>query len=183
MAAGAAVITALVLVLFALALRRPPRPTDERHWIIHMGLGFTMTVLAALLAFGLWTGERMISRDDGALRVQAEALNWSWIFTQPGADGQPVTTEGVLYVPVGQPFDLTLTSRDVIHSFWVPQLGGKMDAIPGHENTHRLQADRPGRYEGLCAEFCGIGHTAMRFEVEVYDPASPPDILAEGGQP
>ena len=132
---------------------------------------------AVLLGFALWAGERMIARNDGALQVQAEAHQWGWRFVQPGPAG-PVATEGVLYVPAGQPFDIVLTSRDVIHSFWVPQLGGKMDAIPGHRNIHRLQADAPGRHEGLCAEFCGLGHAAMRFEVVVYDPAAPPAFVS-----
>ncbi|MFC3168849.1 cytochrome B [Paracoccus fontiphilus] len=172
MLAGSALITLLVLALAGLALWRGPRPTGERGWTMAWGLGFPLAVLAVLVGFALWIGERMIARDDNALQVRAEAYNWGWRFTQPGPDG-PVATEGVLYVPAGRPFDIALTSRDVIHSFWVPQLGGKMDTIPGHVNIHRLQADRPGRYEGLCAEFCGLGHAAMRFEVVVYDPEGP----------
>lgn len=180
MLAGAAVITVLVLLLAAAALWRAPRPVAERGWVIGWGLAFPLSVLAVLTGFALWIGETMISRADGALQVRAEAYNWGWRFTQPGPAG-PVTTEGILYVPAGQPFDILLTSPDVIHSFWVPQLGGKMDAIPGHENIHRLQADRPGTYEGLCAEFCGLGHTAMRFEVVVYDPEGPlPDFASAG---
>lgn len=177
MLAGATLITLLVLAMVALALSRGPRRTSGRVWTIHWGLGFTMSVLAVLLGFGLWIGERMISRDDGAVRVTALAYKWGWRFTQPGPDGRDVTTESILYVPAGQPFDVLLQSQDVIHGFWVPQLGGKMDAIPGHDNIHRLQADAPGRHEGLCAEFCGIGHTEMRFEVVVYDPDGPlPDF-------
>lgn len=178
MLGGAGLITGLVLALAWIALRRGPRATAERPWTIWGGLAFPLAVLAVLVGFALWTGERMIARDDGALAVQAEAHQWGWRFVQPGPDG-PVRTEGVLYVPAGRPFDIVLTSRDVIHSFWVPQLGGKMDAIPGHPNVHRLQADAPGRHEGLCAEFCGLGHAAMRFEVVVYDPAGPfPDVAA-----
>ena len=177
MLGGAGLITVLVLALAWIALRGGPRATAERPWTIWWGLAFPLAVLAVLVGFALWIGEGMIARDDGAHRVQAEAYQWGWSFVQPGPDG-PVRTEGVLYVPAGRPFDIVLTSRDVIHSFWVPQLGGKMDAIPGHRNVHRLQADAPGRYEGLCAEFCGLGHAAMRFEVVVYDPAGPPPDLA-----
>ncbi|MDQ1899525.1 cytochrome c oxidase subunit II [Paracoccus sp. WLY502] len=179
---GSGLITVLVLALAGLAVWRGPRPSDERRWTIWWGLGFSMSVLAVLLAFALWAGERMIARDDGALQVQAEAQQWGWRFVQPGPSG-PVETEGVLYVPAGQPFDIVLTSRDVIHSFWVPQLGGKMDAIPGHRNVHRLMADAPGTHEGLCAEFCGIGHAAMRFEVVVYDPAAPPPFVSAESLP
>ncbi|MGR3451631.1 MAG: hypothetical protein ACU0HS_14460 [Paracoccus sp. (in: a-proteobacteria)] len=95
-----------------------------------------------------------------------------------------MTTQGVLYVPAGRPFDVAITSSDVIHSFWVPRLGGKMDAIPGHRNVHRLMANAPGTYEGLCAEFCGLGHSFMNFNVVAYDPAGPlPDFAdAEEGR-
>lgn len=162
---------------------RDPDPRRERFWIVGWGLGFSLSVLTALLVYSLWAGEGLIARDDQTPQVQAEAYQWGWTFTQPGPDGLPVTTDGVLYVPAGQPFDVRLTSLDVIHSFWVPQLGGKMDAIPGHPNTHRLTADRPGTYEGLCAEFCGLGHSGMRFEVVAYDPAAPlPDFTDAAGQ-
>ncbi|MDO5611984.1 MAG: cytochrome B [Paracoccus sp. (in: a-proteobacteria)] len=177
MLAGSAAITVLVLALIWSALRRAPAPQSERRWIMGWGLGFSLGVLTLALGFALWIGERMLARDDGAVQVSAHARQWSWSFTQPGPDGSPVETQGVLYVPAGQPFDVTLTAADVIHSFWVPQLGGKMDAIPGHANRHRLSADAPGTYQGLCAEFCGLGHTAMRFSVVVYDPAGPlPDF-------
>lgn len=179
MLAGAVAITALVLAMVWQALRRDPAPQSERRWIIGWGLGFTMAVLALLLGFALWIGERMLARDDGALQVAAHARQWGWTFTQPGPDGAPVTTEGVLYIPAGRAFDVVLTAEDVIHSFWVPRLGGKMDAIPGHRNIHRLTAASPGTYEGLCAEFCGLGHTAMRFSVVAYDPEGPPPDFAD----
>lgn len=182
MLAGAVAITVFVLALAALGVLRGPRPAGERGWITGWGLAFPLAVLAVLTGSALWIGERMMARGDNAFRVAAEAYNWGWRFTQPGPDG-PVVTEGILYVPAGRPFDIVLTSPDVIHSFWVPQLGGKMDAIPGHENIHRLQAFRPGRHEGLCAEFCGLGHTAMRFEVVVYDPAAPPPFVSAGEMP
>lgn len=177
MLAGSGLIAMLVLALAWLGLRREPRPASERAWTIGWGLAFPLSVLAVLTGFALWIGERMIVRGDATIEVRAEAYQWGWRFVQPGTGG-PVVTQGILYVPAGQPFDVVLTSRDVIHSFWVPQLGGKMDAIPGHRNVHRLQADRPGRHEGLCAEFCGLGHTGMRFEVVVYDPAGPPPDFA-----
>lgn len=174
---GGTAITVLVMGLIAMALRRRPADdTDaraERVWIHGWGLGFSAMVLTALLATGIVIGERMLARDDGAPRVQAIAMQWGWQFAQPGPDGTPVTTDGILYVPAGQDFEIAIEARDVIHSFWVPQLGGKMDAIPGRVNLHRLRADAPGRYEGLCAEFCGIGHSDMRFEVVAYDPTAP----------
>jgi cytochrome c oxidase subunit II len=181
---GAGLITVLVMVLLSLALLRNKTGEDpgrsERRWIYGWGLGFTLTGLTLLLGFALWTGERMLARDDGTPTVQAQASQWTWNFVQPGPDGAPVATRGVLYVPAGRPFDVQITSTDVIHGFWVPQLGGKMDAIPGHPNLHRLMATTPGRYEGQCAEFCGRGHAFMRFEVVAYDPAGPmPDFISD----
>jgi cytochrome c oxidase subunit 2 len=72
----------------------------------------------------------------------------------------------VLAIPVGRPVDVRVTSTDVIHSFWVPRLAGKIDAIPGHVNVIRISADRPGVYRGQCSEFCGTGHATMDFRVE-----------------
>ena len=67
--------------------------------------------------------------------------------------------------------DVVVTSRDVIHAFWIPRLAGKIDAVPGHANVLRIQADVPGRYQGLCNEFCGNGHSGMRFDVIVHPAA------------
>jgi cytochrome c oxidase subunit 2 len=73
-----------------------------------------------------------------------------------------------------------LSSRDVVHSFWVPRLAGKMDAIPGHNNTLRIQANQPGLYRGHCAEFCGTGHTHMKFVVEAVPPEEFDNWLEDG---
>lgn len=180
---GAALITGFVLILLGVAWRRPGGDgADERVWTLGLGVGFVMTVLVALVGYGFWVGERILPRDDGALQVTAEAQQWRWVFTQPGPDGAPITTLDVLYVPAGVPFDIGITATDVIHSFWVPRLGGKMDAVPGRVNVARLMADEPGEFEGLCAEFCGVGHTFMRFSVVVYEPGAFPDpSLSEAG--
>ncbi|MFN3936911.1 MAG: cytochrome c oxidase subunit II [Gemmobacter sp.] len=176
MLAGSALVTVLVLALVWAAFRGFGRTAADRVWTLWLGIGFTLSVLTVLLAYALWVGERILPRDDGALRVAAHARQWGWEFTQPGPGGNPVRTRDVLFVPAGQPFDIEVTSEDVIHSFWVPRLGGKMDAIPGRVNVKRLTADAPGRLDGLCAEFCGVGHAAMRFSVVVYDPADGPAI-------
>lgn len=176
---GAGLITAFVLILLAVAWRRPEgKGADERVWTLGLGIGFVMTVLVALVGYGFWVGERILPRADGAVRVTADARQWGWAFTQPGPDGALLETQEVLYVPAGVPFDIEITATDVIHSFWVPRLGGKMDAVPGRVNVARLLADRPGEYEGLCAEFCGLGHSFMRFRVIVYEPGAFPDLSA-----
>ena len=70
----------------------------------------------------------------------------------------------------GHAVDILVTSQDVIHAFWIPRFAGKIDALPGHVNRLRIQADQPGRYAGQCNEFCGLGHAGMRFDVIVYRP-------------
>ena len=176
MLAGAAAITVLVGVLIAMGFG-PPREKPARHWTHTWGLGFSLVVLSTLLAAGLWVGERILPRDDGAVEVRAHAFMWGWSFTQPGEGGAMIETAGTLYIPAGQPVDVIVTSEDVIHSFWVPQLAGKIDAIPGRETVMRLQADSPGTYGGLCAEFCGVGHAGMRFELVAYAEGELPEAL------
>ncbi|MGY6634859.1 MAG: hypothetical protein ACXIU8_14120 [Alkalilacustris sp.] len=98
----------------------------------------------------------------------------------PGPDG-PVALCDRLILPAGRPVDMRITSGDVIHSFWVPRLGGKMDAIPGRANVIRVKAHAPGLLIGQCAEFCGLGHAAMRFEVEVVAEADRNAALRAAG--
>ena len=103
--------------------------------------------------------------NSGALVVEAVPRQWHWTFRYPG--GQQ--TVDLLHLPAGRPVDVRVTGTDVIHSFWVPRLGGKVDAIPGHVNVLRLQADRAGSFGGVCAEFCGVGHTDMRFTALAHE--------------
>ncbi|MDD7971355.1 cytochrome c oxidase subunit II [Roseinatronobacter alkalisoli] len=182
MLAGAGVITAFVLVLLGFAWGAPRR-TAQGRWVYGLGLWFPLAVLTALLGVGLWVGERILPRDDGAVTVHAHAFQWGWQFTHDGADGQPVESDGVLHIPAGQPVDILVSSQDVIHSFWVPRLGGKMDAIPGRVNRLRVQTDGAGRFDGLCAEFCGLGHAGMRFVVVAHDdwPPADPDTDPDTG--
>lgn len=171
MLAGSALIFALVMGLLAVAFHaRRPSASEARHervWIVGLGLGFSMTILAALLAYGLVAGERLLPRADDAVGVQAEARRWSWSF---GYDDRPgLVTENVLHIPAGRPVDVAITSADVAHSFWVPRLAGKLDAIPGHVNVLRIAADLPGTYAGLTAEFNGEGYREHVFAVVAHD--------------
>lgn len=180
MLAGAGVLTLLVLALVAVGFGRP-RDVAGRRWSVMLGVWFPLAVLGALLAVALWAGERALPRG-AAVEVRAHAFQFGWTFTHPGPDG-PVETATVLHIPAGQPVDVLITAEDVIHSFWVPRLGGKLDAIPGRENRLRLQADAPGTYAGLCAEFCGLGHAAMAFDVVAHPPENwPPRPQAEATQ-
>jgi cytochrome c oxidase subunit 2 len=76
-----------------------------------------------------------------------------------------------LHIPVGKPVDIELETRDVIHSFWIPKLQGKVDLVPGRVNRVRIMADEPGVYRGECAEFCGVQHAHMRIEIVADQPA------------
>ncbi|MTE01198.1 cytochrome B [Paracoccus sp. YIM 132242] len=188
MLGGAAAILLLVLVLLALAFRRGGGPSDaaadsrgEAVWIKGLGLGFTMAVLAALSAWGLWIGERLLPRPGpGVVAVEAQGRQWAWRFSYPDAPGR--VTEGALHIPAGRPVDVRITSADVIHSFWVPRLAGKLDAIPGHVNTLRIEAWRPGEYAGVSAEFSGPGYRRHHFTVVAHDAAAWNAFLA-GGTP
>ncbi|MDM7954815.1 cytochrome C oxidase subunit II [Blastomonas sp.] len=168
-----------VIALFAMALRRGGRawrPSDAdtagdaagartRRWTVWLGIAFPMSVLTALLAATLWIGEGQFVRDGSLPTWRATASQWGWQFAPIGADGTVGTTTDRLVIPAGEPVIIEIVSTDVIHSFWVPRLAGKMDAVPGKLNRHLIQADRPGTYLGVCAEYCGIGHDRMRFEL------------------
>lgn len=101
------------------------------------------------------------------LELKVTAHQWWWEFEYPGLG---ISTANELHVPVGTAVDVTLESKDVIHSFWVPKLAGKMDLVPGHSNKMWFQADRAGEFYGLCAEFCGTAHAQMRFMVHAESP-------------
>jgi cytochrome c oxidase subunit 2 len=181
MLAGSVVLFGLVMALFALSyLRRDwiSRITPGQ-WIVGGGLVLPIPVLILLTGTALVLGEQLLPHGSAAVRVEAEARRWAWQFSYPGATMGPSET---LHIPAGEAVDIVVTSVDVIHSLWVPRLGGKIDAIPGHTNVIRLEADRPGIYWGQCAEYCGVGHDGMQFRVEAHEPADYAVLMA-GGTP
>jgi len=102
----------------------------------------------------------------GALEIKVVAHQWWWEFDYP--DGAKASNE--LHIPLNRPIRLSLESADIIHSFWVPQLGGKRDVVPGQINELTFVATVPGMYPGQCAEFCGLSHANMRFRTFVDSP-------------
>jgi cytochrome c oxidase subunit II len=169
MLAGSAAIFVVVMVLFAQVILRPGwgSSVTPTRWVVLGGLVLPALVLTPLVAYALITGERLLPLPGTASqRIEAEGRQWSWTFRYPGEGG--VKTVDVLHLPAGVPVDIIVSSVDVIHSFWIPRFAGKIDAVPGHVNVLRIRADEPGRYEGQCSEFCGIGHTRMRFTVIVH---------------
>jgi len=114
-------------------------------------------------------------KDDDALAVQVTGQQWWWEFTyDTDGDGEftdeDVLTANDLVIPAGQDVNLEIGSNDVIHSFWIPALNGKKDAVPGSEHPLRLNADEPGTYVGQCTEYCGLSHGYMRQRVIAMTP-------------
>lgn len=169
---GAVILFALVCVLLAFAFLRPGigRRAPPSLWLVGGGLVLPAVVLTPLMIYALWTGERLLVRaaDGGVTQIDVVARQWEWSFTYRGADGSTPRSVNILHIPAGQPVRLNITSADVIHSFWVPRLAGKIDAIPGHNTVLRLSADVPGMYRGLCAEFCGVAHLEMQMTVQAH---------------
>jgi len=170
--AGGAAIFAAVMLLLARAVRREPGAVRPRSWIVLGGILLPGAVLAALFAFSVpLTPPWRPVPPPGALVVSVTAHMWWWEVRYPDADGQGgFATANELRIPVGRPVYLALGSRDVIHSFWVPALAGKMDTIPGRLQHLQLAADRPGVWRGQCAEYCGEQHARMALHVVAQAP-------------
>lgn len=179
----AAVSFVVIFGLFLLALRRHrSRNVSLRLFLIGGGLLFPLVLLTVATAYSLVLGERITGAGRPvALTVEARAERWQWQFTRESAAGSLTRTD-VLDIPAGRTVEVFITSADVIHSFWVPRLGGKVDAIPGMRNRILIHADAPGRYGGVCAEFCGTGHTGMGFTVVAHGPDAWA-ALERGAQP
>ncbi|MBX3446208.1 MAG: cytochrome c oxidase subunit II [Parvibaculaceae bacterium] len=175
MLAGSALLFLLVMGLFALVMLRPEagRRWSPRAWIVGGGILMPVPVLFVLLLFAFGQGERHLPwrGEHNPVRIEARAHMWFWEFHYLDyPDVEP--TVDVLHIPANYDVDVIATSDNVIHGFWVPRLGGKVDATPGHETLVRLYADRAGSFGGICAEYCGTGHAGMTFRVEAHTPAA-----------
>lgn len=177
MAGAALAVLALVLGLVARAmLRRQPAPPMVRpeRFIVLGGLVLPTVALFALLVYGTLAGRTVIGVGVDTDRVvRVTARQWQWQFEHLAPDGTVLARSlDRLVLPQGEMVEFQVGSEDVIHSFWIPRLGGKVDAIPGRSNRLRLRADRAGAMRGQCAEFCGREHAHMAFSVEVLAPAA-----------
>lgn len=171
--AGGFAIFAGVMLLLARSLGRRAGVVRPRLWIVGGGIVFPSVVLAALYAWTLpMTPAWKPVPPADALVVGVTGHMWWWDVRYRDASGATIRTANEIRIPAGRPVYLALDSADVIHSFWVPPLAGKIDMLPGRLQHLLLQADRPGTWRGQCAEFCGEQHARMALHVVAMEPAA-----------
>ncbi|TWI64310.1 cytochrome c oxidase subunit 2 [Pseudoduganella lurida] len=181
------VVFAVIVLAFLYALWRAPRghagtapdlgslarPERRVHGIVLWGTVISAVGLVMLLVADVWTA-RALARLPLKEAVNIELVGHMWWWEARYLSDDPTqrfTTANELRLPVGRPVLVSLKSRDVIHTLWVPNLAGKRDMIPGRSTTIALQADRPGVYRAQCAEFCGLEHALMALPVTAQAPA------------
>ncbi len=176
-------ITAIMWILIAVAVSRH-RGTLEEHapvdigggqgWVAWGGLVFPLIVLTILFVLGLKLLASFPMHEGPHHKVTADITiighQWWWEVHYMGQPAQQFTTANEIHIPVGRPVNIELRSVDVIHSFWVPSLHGKVDLVPDHPNFINIQADHEGSFPGTCAEYCGAQHAHMRLLVVAQQP-------------
>ncbi|HAF10957.1 MAG TPA: cytochrome c oxidase subunit II [Chloroflexi bacterium] len=183
---GAAVIV-LAIVVGALVVagirfrERPGHQARQYHGNNVLELIWTVVPTLMVISFSVLSFQRLALVNDvdsgAAMTVQAEGKQWVWNFQYPSdpkfklSDGTYLKAAEELHIPAGQKVKIELSSVDVIHAFYLPSLGGQKDAVPGRATAMWIQADRPGTYNGQCAEFCGTGHADMLITVVAQNPA------------
>lgn len=171
MVAGAAVVWTVVIGIAIYATRVRPDPHEDavgHRLILWGGVAFPTVVLAGLLVYGLGLMPKLREPGEG-LRIDVSGEQFWWRVAYRPKDGEPVLSANEIRIPVGERVEFALTSPDVIHAFWIPSLGGKVDMIPGRENRLVLKAEKAGVYRGACTEFCGASHALMAFDVIAMD--------------
>jgi cytochrome c oxidase subunit 2 len=143
-------------------------------------LEIVLTIIPALILVGVAipTVDTLMALNDTSdteCVINVTGQQWWWEIDYPVQDGcggisAPIITSGQMIIPIDTPVLVRGTSRDVIHSWWIPRLNGKRDMVPGRVQTNKLQADEPGIYAGQCTEFCGLSHANMRMEVIAMTP-------------
>jgi cytochrome c oxidase subunit 2 len=168
---GGGVIFAVVMLVLGMAMLGPARlraALSHRRWLVGAGIVFPVGVLSALLVYTFGAASAMVTGQQApaATRIEVAAELWWWRVRYLDERGNALfETANEIRIPAGEPVQLELVSPNVIHSFWVPALAGKIDMIPGRVNRMRLRATAPGTYRGQCAEYCGGQHAKMAFHV------------------
>lgn len=170
--AGGAVILAAVMALLLMGLRGGARQVKPMRWIAGGGVVLPLVLLSALLIWSTWRASEMTRQSSSqAMVISVTGKMWWWeVRYRNPATGLDVVTANEIHLPVGVPVYLALSSGDVIHSFWVPSLAGKIDMVPGRMTGLTLTASRAGVFRGQCAEFCGEQHARMGLQVVAQTP-------------
>jgi cytochrome c oxidase subunit 2 len=181
-------VVVLVFLIGAPVRRRPgvmPLATSPRvRATVTAAVGLTVLTLFALLTASIFTGRGLADVPDRAIQIAVTGHQWWWQIDYDDVDkSKRFTTANELTIPVGVPVTINLHSSDVIHSFWVPNLHGKRDLIPGKNLTFTIRADRPGVYRGQCAEFCGYQHANMALWVNAVPMAEYASWVAASRRP
>jgi len=145
----------------------PDGVESENRWLEITWTAVPLAIVTGIFVFSIVTASHSDPGDDGPPDIIVRGHQWWWEVVYPK---EGFATANELHIPVGQQVHLQLESADVIHDFWVPELSRKIDMIPGKENHLVFEVDRPGRYPGACAEYCGTGHSDMHTWVVVHEP-------------
>ena len=191
-----------VLLYTAIRFRRRPGDGDPEQIHGHTKLEIAWTIIPSLILIVVAVpsvitifdnANSPLPPEEGGLTIEAKGYQWWFEFTYLN---HGVVTANELHIPVGEPVNVLLKSDDVIHSFWIPKVAGKVDMVPNNDNWMWIQADESGDYYGQCAEFCGESHANMRFKViaqpraefdawleaQAQDALIPSDDLAREGE-
>lgn len=172
MAGGALAIWLLVMFLSLWAIRSPQIPAEKtRLLLIGGGTVVPFLLLTTLLGFGLSEMPALVNKgspEEPHIRITGEQYWWRVQYVLP--DGRSFETANEVWLPLGRRISFYLESKDVVHSFWIPALGGKVDMIPGRTTHLALEPTRTGVFGGWCAEYCGLSHARMRFVARVVEP-------------
>lgn len=168
------VVWVLVMIALARPLMMRPRARTEplavdaekdnrKLRVVMTAVGLTAAILIGLTLLSFFANRTLAAiGSDAALTIRVTGHQWWWeVRYEDATPSRILTTANEIHIPAGEPVRLLLTSTDVIHSFWVPSLSGKLDLIPGRVNVLDIKADKPGVYRGQCAEFCGAQHANM----------------------
>jgi cytochrome c oxidase subunit 2 len=164
---GIAVLAATVILPFRFKAREGNENPRQTHGNSTLEITWTIIpalILAVMAIFTVPTIFKLakIPKGPNVIHVDVMGKQWWWEYRYPK---EGIYTANELHIPIGRPVVLTLTSDNVIHDFWVPELSGKKDVVPGETHTEVIQATHAGTYLGQCAEYCGLGHADMRLRV------------------
>lgn len=182
---GATIIWLIMAALFIYAYHKPwPHPKKKVAFlVIGGGVIFPILVITVLIYFSLRPLPTLVARGGpDALRIEVTGYQWWWKVRYLDGEKQ-VELANEIHLPLNREVEFTLKSGDVIHSFWIPSLGGKVDMIPGRETHLTLTPTMNGIFGSLCAEYCGASHALMRLSVVVEEKSKFDDWLSHQGKP